>query len=294
MSVASPSQRGLAVINALVIVLASSIIATALIERQTRLSNELITEHDATQAYWLLSGALNWTTQLLAEDARGTTITVHNGLWAQAIERLPIRDERSTAYFSGYLQDEQAKYNLLRLQQDGQRNPTAVAQLQELLHAIQLPAKLADDLALQITAMQTNGTKQATQPGARLPSELIAAQSLSPTQRTQLNQYTTLLPENTALNVNTASAYVLSAYIDGLTLADALRIVAARDQGLWFRQLSDFTALLPTDAHLGKTRLQVKSQWFSAHGKLELKKTQRQFQALLERGSHNTYIRWIL
>lgn len=288
------SQHGLAVINALVIVLATSIIATALIERQTRLSTELITEHDATQAYWLLSGALDWTTQLLAEDARGSAITVRNGLWAQVIERLPISDERSTAYFSGYLQDEQAKYNLLRLQRQGQVNPAAVTQLQGLLQAIQLPPKLASEIALQVAAMQASSDKKASQAGARLPSELTAARSLDPTQQAMLNQYTTLLPEQTGLNINTASAYVLSAYIEELSLADALRIVAARDQGLWFRQVSDLNALLPTGMQATTPRLQVKSQWFSAHGKLELNQTQRRFQALLERGANKTHIRWIL
>ncbi|MGG4606175.1 type II secretion system minor pseudopilin GspK [Paenalcaligenes sp. Me131] len=286
-------QQGLAVINALVIVFATSAIAAALISKQTEYSEQSIIENDVTQATWLLRGAMDWTRQLLLQDSRHSALTTKHGLWAQRIDRMPIEDERSTAYFSGFLSDEQAKFNLLRLQRQGETRPEEITRLEKLLHSVQLPKTLATALAQQIAQAYQSTQHPATQVGGRLPSELIAAQSLSPAQRARLDDYTTLLPPDTLLNINMASPQVLHSYIDDLSLADAVRLTTQRDQGRWFNQASDLSLQLPPGVSIPARTLGVKSQWFSAQGLLEISGTQQSLQALVERKGSQAFIRWI-
>lgn len=286
-------QRGLAVINALVIVFATSAIAAALISRQVQNSEQSIIENDVTQATWLLRGALDWSRQLLLDDNRHSAITTRNGLWAQRLERMPIEDERTTAYFSGFLTDEQAKFNLLRLQREGETKPEEIARLEKLLQSIQLPKTLATTLAQQLAQAYQGVQHPATQVNARLPSELIAAQLLDAAQRERLDRYTTLLPPTTLLNINMASPEVLHSYIDGLSLADASRLTTQRDQGRWFNQVSDLTLQLPSNLNIPARTLTVKSHWFSAQGVLDISSTQQSLQALVERKGSQVMTRWI-
>ena len=286
-------QRGLAVINALVIVFATSAIAAALINRQIQNSEQSIIENDVTQATWLLRGALDWSRQLLLDDNRHSAITTRNGLWAQRLDRMPIEDERTTAYFSGFLTDEQAKFNLLRLQREGETRPEEITRLEKLLHSIQLPNTLALMLAQQLAQAYQGIRHPATHVNARLPSELIAAQTLHAGQRERLDRYTTLLPPTTLLNINMASPEVLHSYIDGLSLADASRITTQRDKGHWFNQVSDLTLQLPSQLNIPARTLSVKGHWFSAQGLLDISGTQQSLHALLERKGSQVMTRWI-
>ena len=286
-------QRGLAVINALVIVFATSAIAAALISRQVQNSEQSIIENDVTQATWLLRGALDWSRQLLLDDNRHSAITTRNGLWAQRLDRMPIEDERTTAYFSGFLTDEQAKFNLLRLQREGETKPEEIAKLEKLLQSIQLPKTLATTLAQQLAQAYQGAQHPATQINARLPSELIAAQMLDAAQRERLDRYTTLLPPTVLLNINMASPEVLHSYIDGLSLAEASRLTTQRDQGRWFNQVSDLTLQLPSNLNIPARTLTVKSHWFSAQGVLDISGTQQSLQALVERKGSQVMTRWI-
>lgn len=286
-------QRGLAVINALVIVFATSAIAAALISRQAQNSEQSIIENDVTQATWLLRGAMDWSRQLLLDDNRHSAITTRNGLWAQRLDRMPIEDERTTAYFSGFLTDEQAKFNLLRLQREGETKAEEITRLEKLLVSIQLPKTLATSLAQQLAQAYQGMQHPATQVNARRPSELVGAQTLDAAQRERLDRYTTLLPPTTLLNINMASPEVLHSYIDGLSLADASRLTTQRDQGRWFNQVSDLTLQLPATVDTPARTLGVKSHWFSAQGLITISGTQQSLQALLERKGSQVMTRWI-
>ena len=72
MSTSHHAQQGLAVINALVIVIATSLIAVSLLEKQSQQTERLIAEHERSQAVWLLQGGLDWVQLLLRIDARHT------------------------------------------------------------------------------------------------------------------------------------------------------------------------------------------------------------------------------
>src|SRR5690606_16840925 len=72
---ASGSQRGVAIIAALLVVIAAAAMATALIERQGVLAAELTMQRDRAQAGWALRGALDWSRAVLRMDAERSATT---------------------------------------------------------------------------------------------------------------------------------------------------------------------------------------------------------------------------
>jgi general secretion pathway protein K len=93
-----------------------------------------------------------------------------------------------------------------------------------------------------------------------LPPQTVAA----------LEPYVTLLPESNArVNLNTASAEVIYAAVNRISLADAQRLVAERGRQ-HFRTLQDAKALLPETAELTDARTGVGSSFFEVRGRLRL------------------------
>ena len=84
-----------------------------------------------------------------------------------------------------------------------------------------------------------------------------------------LRPYIVLLPDVTALNVNTASREVLAAVVDKLDVSSAERLVQVR-QRTPFKTLQEFQkqAGLAPDAVL--TNIDVKSSYFEVRGRLRL------------------------
>jgi len=85
-----------------------------------------------------------------------------------------------------------------------------------------------------------------------------------------LEPYVTVLPARTPVNLNTASAEVIYAAGNGISLADAQRLVAERDRQ-HFRSLADATRLLPGDgAGFNDGTAGVASRFFEVRGRLRL------------------------
>ncbi len=93
-----------------------------------------------------------------------------------------------------------------------------------------------------------------------LPVQTIAA----------LEPYVTVLPSRTPVNLNTASAEVIYAAVNGISLADAQRLVAERDRQ-HFRHLQDAARLLPNpDSVFNDGTVGVASRFFEVRGRLRL------------------------
>lgn len=297
MNTSQHAQQGLAVINALVIVIATSLIAVSLLEKQSQQTERLIAEHERSQAVWLLQGGLDWVQLLLRIDARHTPITNRSGLLAQRIQNMPIEtvDGTDSALFSGRIEDEQAKFNLLRLVDGEQTQAKQIAQLEELLTWIDLPRSLAQSLAEQLSgSYQSSLNKAPQQIAGRRPTELIATAQLNVTQQERLNNYCTLLPPHSKLNINTAPAEVLAATIQGLSLTEAVSLVKERDQGNWFMSTSQFLHHLSDADNDTLKKVDIKSSWFLVHGEIQRGVTHVRQQALLHRQPNQTTVVWSL
>ena len=289
-------QEGMAIIAALVVVAAAAVVTATIMERQALLADTLAGERDRSQARWLLRGGLDWARVILFNDARRNAITVKDAVWARPIVDLEISppgDPRK-AYFSGRITDEQSKYNIWGLAANGVVLPQESAVLQSLMAQLNLPASLATDISRRVAAGQAAHSAGPTASGLRTLNDLLSLRDMSPDILATLSAYLTVIPQKTGINVNTASAEVLSASVPGLDLAQARALTEQRDRGQWFNSTADFFNRLGGRRNLSGDRISVNSEWFKVTGEVTLGRGASRMQALLQRrGDEPPFIRWI-
>jgi general secretion pathway protein K len=104
-----------------------------------------------------------------------------------------------------------------------------------------------------------------------------------------------LLPQRTALNLNTASAVVLAAVVPGLDAGSAERLVRSRERTP-LRNLAQAQALMPEGVTLEATRVGVASNVFEVSGLLRLDDRVLAERSLVERrgqgGSVQVNVLW--
>lgn len=289
-------QTGMAVIGALIVVAAASVAAGAIMERQALLADTLAGERDRIQAKWLLRGGLDWARIILLNDGRNNAVTLKDAIWAQPIAGLEIKapgDTRS-AHFAGIIEDEQGKYNLQRLAKGGAVQATEFAALNTLLAGLGLPAGLASAISDRVARAQAGPAGTASAPGLRNLRDLLGTPGVSVATIAILSEYLTVLPPDTALNLNTASAEVLSAALPRLDLARARSLMEERDRGHWFTSRGDFLNRLDDPEIAREAALTVRSEWFKVTGEIRLEHASVSLQALLHRqGDALPIVRWI-
>lgn len=288
-------QQGMAVIGALVVVAVASVTAAAIVERQSLLAETLSGERDRTQAKWLLRGGLDWARIILHSDARNNSVTLKDAIWAQPISGLEISAPGQTrkAYFSGQIEDEQGKYNLWQLAGQGAVRPAELAILERLLAVLGMPSSLASAMAQRVADSQP-GRSSPQAPGLRIMGDLLGIEGMTLDRAATLSGYVTILPQKTPVNINTASAEVLSAIVPGLDLSRARNMTDQRDRGEWFRNRGDFINRLGDTDLKPTSEIGVNSDWFKVSGEVRLDHAAAGMQALLHRqGDRPPLIRWI-
>lgn len=291
------SQQGMAVIAALLVVAVASVLTAGLFQRQATLTRTVENDQARAQARWLLLGGMDWARMVLRSDARRQAITHNQQLWATPVTDLRVSrdDEERAAFFSGHVEDEQGKYNLTNLAKNRNIAPAELATLQRLLALLELPGPLANRIALRVAtaqaALRDDTTGDATQPqapGLQLLDDLRTLDGVDDEVVRKLRPFVTILPVDTALNPNTASAEVLSASVAGLSLTQARQLVSQRDGGQWFNDRADFLNRLGDPALADTTaRLETQSQWFLVTGSVALDRAVIRMQSLVERNDRN-------
>jgi general secretion pathway protein K len=106
-----------------------------------------------------------------------------------------------------------------------------------------------------------------------LPAATVAA----------LQPYVTVLPGRTPVNLNTASAEVIAAAVNGLSLADAQRLVAERASA-HFRSVGDAAKLVAgNEQAFNEGTVAVASRFFEIQGRLRLDQVLVQERSLVQR-----------
>ena len=293
-------ERGVAVIGALVVVAAVASTASGLLEQQTVDVKALEVERDRAQATWLLRAGLDWARLVLFNDGKQNAVTRNDGPWAQPLVGLeldlPGRQDKAT--FSGHIEDEQGKFNLMRLVRANAIQKDELARFERLLAWLSLPTELATRIAQHLLTnahSNTTGRDANNTVYIRAVQDLIPASSLTASQLAVLRHHTTLIGPDASLNINTASAVVLSVTIEGLSIGQAREIVEQRERGQWFSSAGDLLNRLNLSADPTiRQLLGVNSQWFMTFGTASLDDAQRQMQALVYRPLDGMpVVRWI-
>jgi len=292
-AIARVRQSGIAIVLAMGIVTLAALTATAILVSQSTWARQVELNSGRAQAQLVIQAGLDWARAVLSDDRRASNSDHLGEPWALRLAPIPI----DNGSLSGQLDDEQGKFNLNNLVNQGKLNIAQLERFRRLLAALTLPVSLADALADWIDAdhelQPRYGAEDAyylsMQPpylAANQPlvevTELSLVRGYDEAVRSRLRPFVTALPRTTTINENTASAEVLSAGIEGLDLDMARSIVAQRGRA-HFRNLSDFTSLLPRGIKASPQEIGVSSDYFLASMRVAIGDVQAQGAALLAR-----------
>jgi general secretion pathway protein K len=287
------AQRGVALLVAVLVVALATSTATYLLLNESLWLRQVENLGAPAQADTVARAATHWAAAVLAED--DASVDHLNETWAR---RLPaIHSEGAT--LTGTIVDEQAKFNLNNLVRGAAPSPADVAALQRLLATLGLPATLADAIVDWIdpddSVTRIAGAEDfddlAREPAHRASNgpvadvgELARVKGMTPDALARLAPHVTALPDETPVNVNTASAIVLLALVPSLSATDAAQVIESRERNP-FRMPGDFQRALPLPAatHLNGN-IDVKSRFFSVEATVQIGRMSARYRALVERG----------
>ncbi len=316
-------QRGAALLLAMLTVTLVAALAASALWQQWRALEIERAERQRGQAAWILAGALDWARLILREDARGNQTNGnpdHLGEpWALPLEEARLSsflaadrdnsaDSALDAFLSGEMTDLQSRLNF----NNAVRQTTAQGQgqggapkvevsepdldiLRRLYEQLGLPIAELDAAVNELLA-STRLALSDPLPSrtALLPAKLsqLAWLGVSPESLARLEPHLTVLPQRTTLNLNTASAEAIAASLPGLDLAQARRLVSARERAP-FRSIAEAQRLLPEGpATLSDQYHGVRSAFFEVRGRLRLDDTIIEERSLVVRQALDVRIVW--
>lgn len=301
-------RRGAALLAALLTVALVATLAMAGLWQQWRAIEVETAERQRAQAAWVLTGALDWARLILREDARAGTVDHLAEPWA-----IPLQEARlstflaadrnapagdaagESAFLSGDIVDLQSRLNLNNLMDADRISPAGLRAFQRLFDLLGLPPAQLDTLVaqLRLASGPAGGAVGRNAPGPqtdtdtqRVPLMPVRAEQLGwlgvpASTVAALEPHVTVLPRRTAVNLNTANAQVIYAAINGIGLADARRLVAARTTRALATPADAARLLgqaLPNDALVG-----ISSRYFEVRGRLRLDRLVIQVRTRVER-----------
>ncbi|WP_047228934.1 type II secretion system minor pseudopilin GspK [Pseudomonas brassicacearum] len=303
-------QRGMAVISALLIAAVVAVIAGGMLTRQTLFTRSLEAEQLRIQGTARLQGGLQLSRQLLWDARQRDPLTRFGQAWANPF--VMAGSSLADIPFEGRLEDEQGKFNLRNLVANERMDQEQVRTFERLCEQLGIAAtvrarivarviaayprllnpELADKAAVSTafdsgrsTSPDAPGTPLApTRPMLRTLQDLRSIKGVTPQVLETLAPYVTILPANTWLNGNTASAPVLAAYVPGLSLQRAQALIAERDGGHWFINRGDFVnRLRMPELEMASVKVGITSDWFRLRGQARSGQRRVVLDALLQR-----------
>lgn len=148
------SQRGAALLMAMVIVTLVSTLAASMVWQQWRAVQVESAERVRSQSAWVLSGALDWARLILREDGKNEQVDHLGEVWAMPLAEARLStflaadgnnnsaldsDDSPDAFLSGKVDDAHAKYNLRHLVDGVATKDAEVKVFKRLLEFLSLP-----------------------------------------------------------------------------------------------------------------------------------------------------------
>jgi general secretion pathway protein K len=296
-------QRGAALLLAMLIVTLVATLASGMIWQQWRAIEVESAERSRSQSTWLLTGALDWARLILREDARDGGPDGLTEPWATGLEEIRLStflasdkdnnaDADINAFLSGQIVDAQSRYNLRNLIDDDEEGVKASLKVfSRLCDTLGLPAGVAQRISEGLnganTAEDQLDDEETVQAGAPLQPrrvEQLVWLGLDAKTVAKLTPYVVILPQHTPVNINTASAEVLMAVIEGLDRSSAQRLTQQRLQlKKGFESLAAAKAVLPEKLKLDAKNVGVSSNHFEVIGQLRYEDNVMRERSLVQR-----------
>jgi general secretion pathway protein K len=277
------SQRGAALLTAMIIVTLVATLAASMVWQQWRAVQVEGAERARAQSAWILAGALDWARLILKEDARSAANSVdHLGEpWAVPLAEARLStflavdqsntDDAPDAFLSGLITDAQSKFNVTNLlKADGTPDEDQAAVLARLCEATGISTDVATRIVTGLVAIKAGAkTPSATTPLTPRTVAQLAWLGIPADAIKTLTPYVVVLNVATPINMNTAPKEVVAAAVKGWDLAQAERFVQTRAKK-HYDSTTALQAALPKDFDIVKAKLSVNSRFFEVRGRLRL------------------------
>jgi general secretion pathway protein K len=283
------SQKGSATVMALIVVSLISICIASLVWQQDFEIRKTRIYKENTQVYWLQRSLIDVVRLVLRIDLQNSHGVDHLGeIWAMPIENNSIDDfiknqelpeELKNVKFSGSIQDAQALFNISNLWDVNLTsiNLAAIQTYSNLLEQLGLNKSLANQTAQYV--LRSNQRLQYLE-------ELINIPGYTSDTIKKISQFAIVLPEPTAINLNTVSVEVLLAMWPTLSPADAIRLTQLR-VAMPLKNQSDITTLLskvlPNKLLQSDSSIGVKSDYWIANTNMLIEQRNINTQTLIKR-----------
>ncbi len=308
-------SKGAALLLAMLTVTLVATLAASALWQQWRGIEVESAERSRLQASWVLVGALDWARLILREDARSGSVDHLGEPWAiplqearlstfLAADKTTTLDKEDTlpqAFLSGIMTDQQARLNVFNLVDSGKLSESSMRAFSKLFELLGLaPTELnvlANNLRLALNVNASSGINVAsddfTKQAPLLPQRVdqLVWLGLSHRSLEALRPHITLLPVRTPVNINTASATVLYASIPALDMAQAQRLVSAR-QNSHFAALADAAKALGGGLQLDSSDQSVHTRFFEVQGHFRLDQAVTQERSTVQRDGLAVKVLW--
>lgn len=290
---ACESQRGAALLTAILVVAIGTILATNLLWMSTLDQRRTASALATDQGLQYVLGAEAWVGDILRQDLVDSPDSDHLGeIWASQIDPLPVEG----GFIYGQVEDLQGRFNLNNLVTlSGEEDEVMLAQFERLLDLLEIDPSLAGavvdwldpDIDMRFPVGGEDEAYAQTDPQYRTangmittPSELMAITGFAPEFYRRLAPYVTALPVGTRLNVNTASEVVLASLSEDIDLQIAESLVEERGDIGFVSVRDSFQGLVSEDM---LPRIDGVSDHFMLHGQVTIDETSLTIRALLQR-----------
>lgn len=304
------SQQGVALLTILIMVALATILAASIAKHQTNTMENTGYLMRQNQSLLYAKSAEAFFSELLIQDANNAGGVDHlKETWAQPMPPFPIED----GSVSGRLIDESGQFNLNNLTtNEGKVNEAAKSWFERLLVRVGLPAELSQ----AVIDWQDSDEEPSGSMGAESsyyegldPSYLASNAKFHRIEELKLVRgfdgkkydliapYISALPENTKVNINTASPLVLASIDQKLDVGAVEKELQMRQQNLKFFQnvdelwqLNAFSTVDTQKRTEVSSLLDVKSSFFQAQIEVMLNNRKRQFTSALMRNDKQVYV----
>ncbi|MBW8784125.1 MAG: general secretion pathway protein GspK [Novosphingobium sp.] len=265
---ANPGERGMILINVLIIVFLATTVLAILLEREDSDAERTIRMGEATQARAIADGAeLSAVTELRRDLAAGSQVDTTAEKWAHIDDRGVAIDN---GRFTFEVSDAQSQFNVNLL-----NRPDAWAQgkLRQIATAAGLDASVADRIAARLLAKDPVDDLAA-----------LADAGLTEVQLRQLGRFCTALPQPTDVNLNTAPEALVAVLMGNPAQAQTVVTMRKSPAGLSQPKLLAAGIVLPAGTG-------VTSGFFWARSRIEIGGTRQQLTSLIERSNQRGQLR---
>ena len=288
-------EKGVALITVMLILALATILAVSMSSRQQLDIHRSANVFNFEQAYQYELGAESWAKQILIRDQKDNEIDSFEDDWATVLPLLPIEGGQ----MKGQIEDLQARFNINNLVLDGKPQKLYIDRFKRLLRNLDLNEDMSAVIVDWIDSNEQIGFSGAEDseylnlsPAYRAAnqamsdvSELLLIKDVDFESYEKLRSFVCVLKSNTAINVNTASAEVLSSIVKDITLEDAKSLVEDRKKEIYEKLENFLQHPLLKQKKVNNEGLSVSSNYFQLNSTVQIERISVEYTTILNRES---------